>query len=211
VVAGDERVGQRPGHGQIRAREVTHHLGGVRPGVDAHEAVHRALVPLLVHRIPVVRRIDVVVRAQAVDLHRAAVAIGVGHLGAQALDRAPLQQAARAQHVVERAVLHAQHDERVDAGQQFIGGQRGGGLRVGRHLHVGRGDFGRSVGCGGVGGRRRVDWQRRLGRGVAADRRAARRDQPQSDRRPPRDGSRPIQGLPSLLTAIIIAAVSAGR
>jgi hypothetical protein len=97
-----------------------------------HEAVARALVPLPVRRVPAVGRVGDAGTVLAVDAVRRAGCVAVGHALEQPVHvRAPLQQAERAEVVVERAVLHHQHDGVGDRLLHRRGIGRGG-LLVGR-------------------------------------------------------------------------------
>ncbi len=131
AVAQCRLVAQRVGDRQLLAHVVAHHVVLRRAGVGFDEAVVGAVVPLVVARTPVVRRIGRGEGVELVHADRVAVRVRVALAAGQAVDVGPsFDQRQRAEVVVERAVLHAQHDEGVDAGEQLLGAERVGRARL---------------------------------------------------------------------------------
>jgi hypothetical protein len=122
VVADGVVVRERVGHGDLLAHVIAHHLGLMGARVLGDEAVVRPVVELRVALVPAVRRVLDGVVEQVEDGHRCPVRRGVRLGTGEAFDvGAPLEQAQRTEVVIERAVLHHQHDDRVDGREQLFG------------------------------------------------------------------------------------------
>ena len=126
AVADAELLRQEIIHGQVGRIVVTHHqvdvgVARMRLRIVVDEAAVIVL-QLLRHRQARMRRVLLRAEGRALQMvHRIRHArVQVGMTGLQAIDvGAPTFQAQVAQHVVERAVFHHQHDDMLDARQIF--------------------------------------------------------------------------------------------
>ena len=135
VIADGEVVREPVVERDLAAVVEAHHLVLRGAGVLLDEAVVLAGVELIVNGVPAVRRILGREVRHLEDLHGRAVRSGIRLVARQPLDlglaRVARVRLERAEEVIERAVLHHEHDDVLDAREELLRRERSGGRRCG--------------------------------------------------------------------------------
>ncbi len=119
AIADRERVAELVRGRKLGAVVIAHRVALVRSGMRHHEPVVLAVVPLGVTGVPRVVDVlgDELVESEGRDAR--AIRRGVALVAREAVDLPTLVDEARAEVVVERAILHAKDDDRVDPGEEL--------------------------------------------------------------------------------------------